>query len=130
MNRISREIDHVIRFYRDDPNNLDKKLLPHLNKISAEVKGYIISFCEEWDRAIREKNLLSSGYDNMACVLNELLTHFELSEGFDGSVLISDIKHFIFVQNLEKDNEWNTANAEQIVLNDVNVLHYCYEQWC
>lgn len=122
------EIDLLIRCNREHLNSLDKQLASQMDKISMEAKKFIIAFCENWDESIREKGLLSD-YDKTAELLKEMLEKYGVIPGFDSTEIFSDFKHFLDVQAREKDNDWYKAKAESTILNDIQVLHYCFEQW-
>lgn len=128
MQNYFREIDLLIRCNREHLNSLDKRLASQMDKISMEAKEFIIAFCEKWDESIREKGLLSD-YDKTAELLKEMLGKYDVIPGFGSTVIFSDFKHFLDVQAREKDNDWHKAKAESTILNDIQVLHYCFEQW-
>lgn len=123
------EIDLLIRYNREHLNSLDKRLASQMDKISMEAKEFIIAFCENWDESIREKGLLSD-YDKTAELLKEMLEKYGVLPGFCSTVIFSDFKHFLDVQAREKDNDWYKSKAQGQILNDIQVMHYCFKQWC
>ena len=125
-----REIDTLIRRFRNSLNCLDLELQPLLKTVSKEAKEFMMSFCEQWDEAIIEDNSFLFDYSKTAIVLNNMQAQHLKQYGYDRTVLCQDIKHFLNVQAREKDNDLHKANAENTVLADIAVMHYCYEYWC
>lgn len=122
------EVDRIIRWYRDDLNHLDERLTPLLPQVSPNAKRFILEFIEAWDAAIIDKGLLSD-YSKTAEILQEILDRFLKEYDYPSLVLYSDIKHFLDVQQQEKDNDWYKSKAEDVIFNDIGVLHFCYSNW-
>ena len=129
MHNYFREIDLLIRNNRENLNSLDEKLASQLDKISLQAKEFIIAFCENWDECIREKGLLFD-YAKTAELIKAMLEKYGVLPGFGSTAICSDFLHFLDVQAREKDNDWHKSKAQGQILNDIQVLHYCFVQWC
>ena len=124
-----REVDMLIRRFRNNLNCLDLELQPLLKTVSKEAKEFMMSFCEQWDEAIIEDNSFLFDYSKTAIVLNNMQAQHLKQYGYDRTVLCQDIKHFLNIQAREKDNDLRKSNAGNTVLEDIAVMHYCYAHW-
>lgn len=124
-----REVDMLIRRFRNNLNCLDLELQPLLKTVSKEAKEFMMSFCEQWDEAIIEDNSFLFDYSKTAIVLNNMQAQHLKQYGYDRTVLCQDINHFLNIQAREKDNDLQKSNAENTVLEDIDVMHYCYVHW-
>ena len=123
------EVDTLIRRFRNNLNCLDLELQPLLKTVSKEAKEFMMSFCEQWDEAIIEDNSFLFDYSKTAIVLNNMQAQHLKQYGYDRTVLCQDINHFLNIQAREKDNDLQKSNAENTVLEDIDVMHYCYVHW-
>ena len=130
MAKYFREIDAIVQLFRDDLNCLDQKLQPKLKTVSEEAKDFIIDFCENWDDAIIADNSVLLDYEKMAAFFRNIQERYALIDSYGRTQLCRDIEHFLDVQAREKDNDLHKSNAENTVLADIAVMHYCYEYWC
>ena len=124
-----REVDMLIRRFRNNLNCLDLELQPLLKTVSKEAKEFMMSFCEQWDEAIIGDNSFLFDYSKTAIVLNNMQAQYLNQYGYDRTVLCQDIKYFLNIQAREKDNDLQKSNAENAVLEDIDVMHYCYVHW-
>ncbi len=122
------EIEHLIQKYRNHINDLDKMLAPHLSEISCEARQFITEFMNAWNEAICEKGLLHS-YSQSAVALQKMLDDFTTKHPCPQLHLYNDIKHFLYLVEKEKDNDWHKALAESDIISDVKVLDFCYTYW-
>ena len=129
MQNYFREIDLLIRCNREYLNSLDEKLASQLDKVSQQAKDFVIAFCEKWDRCIMEKGVLSD-YAKTAELLKGMLEEYGVMPGFSSTIIYSDFKHFLDVQAREKDNDRRKSEAQDHILNDIQVLRYCFAHWC
>ena len=128
MSHFIKEMDNIVRNYRERWSVFESQLVPQLPNVSNETKEFIIEFIAKWDEAIREGRLLSS-YDNTADELNRILNTLSALPFFTETILYNHIHCFLYMYETEIDNDWLKAKAESVLLSDIEVLHFCYDHW-